>query len=183
MEVSNQWYVLFTKKGCEKKVSDALTKRKIESYCPFNRVIHTRWGDQRKSIGAPLFACYVFVRISDYHKISIDRTSGLINFVYWLKKPVVVPDQEIDFIKRYLNEFENVKLERVQVRENDVVRVIEDIPRELLGASVRQNDSLKILLPTLGFVMSAEVRVAQIKIMIKKAIPSSSIHQIDYALR
>lgn len=40
------------------------------------------------------------------------KTDGIMNFVYWLGKPAVIKDLEIDMIRRFLNEHTNVSLEK-----------------------------------------------------------------------
>src|SRR5206468_12120920 len=105
MDVKESWYVVYTKPRWEKKVADLLTRKGIESYCPLNKV-KKQWHDRKKIISEPLFTSYVFVHISVHSHNNVLQTSGIINFVYWLGKPAVVRDDEIDTIKSFLDHYE-----------------------------------------------------------------------------
>ncbi len=61
-----------------------------------------------------MFTSYVFVRVAETEHNLLKQTDGIINMVYWLGKPAVIRDSEIDLIKKFLNEYTNVKLERPQ---------------------------------------------------------------------
>ena len=118
-----KWYALYTRPRWEKKVADLLEKKKVEVYCPLNKV-QKQWADRRKVVLEPLFTSYVFVYVSEQEHLSIKQTDGVVNFVYWLNKPAVVRNEEIDTIKKFLSEYDHVSLEKTQVNLNDRVRVI-----------------------------------------------------------
>src|SRR5262245_7538924 len=118
-----KWFALYTRARSEKKVSEILTRKKIENYCPINKVVK-QWSDRKKIVYEPLFASYVFVRISESDITFLKRTQGVINFVYWLGKPAVIRDSEIESIKDFLSGHMNVKLERAPISINDKVQVL-----------------------------------------------------------
>src|SRR5882757_7831366 len=103
-----QWYVLYTKPRWEKKVYARLQELGRESYCPINRV-RKKWSDRMKWVEEPLFKSYVFVRIPETDQSAIRLVSGVVNFVYWLGKPAVVKESEIGIIRKFLNEYTEVK--------------------------------------------------------------------------
>jgi transcription antitermination factor NusG len=105
MENGKKWYALYTKPRWEKKVSKVLEQKGIECWCPVRKVVK-QWSDRRKMIEEPLFTSYVFVNIQDNEKTPVLMTDGILNFVYYLGKPAVIRDEEINLIKRYLDEKE-----------------------------------------------------------------------------
>ncbi len=123
MPDTRKWYAVYTKPKWEKKVSQLLTKKKIESYCPLNKVVR-QWKDRRKLIMEPLFNSYVFVHLTEQEIWSVRQTEGVLNFVYWLSKPAIIQDQEIITIQRFLNDYQNVHLEKARVNPHDTVRVM-----------------------------------------------------------
>jgi transcriptional antiterminator NusG len=163
-----KWFVVYTKSRCEKKVADLLTRKGIENYCPLNRV-QKQWSDRKKIILAPLFTSYVFVRISVSEQSTICRTDGILNFVYWLNKPAVIRNEEIDIIKQFLNDHSHVRLEKVSINKiniNDIVRVIAGPLMEQEGKVISfKSKSVKILLPSLGYLMHVEIEAANVKII------------------
>ena len=118
-----QWYALYTRPRWEKKVADLLEKKKVEVYCPLNKV-EKQWADRKKIVAEPLFTSYVFVHVTEQEHLSIRQTDGVLSFVYWLNKPAVIRNEEIDTIKKFLNEYDHVTVEKTQVNLNDRVRII-----------------------------------------------------------
>jgi transcription antitermination factor NusG len=162
---ATKWYAVYTKPRCEKKTADLLTKKGIENYCPLNRV-QKQWSDRKKIILEPLFTSYVFVQIGADEQLAVRQTYGILNFVYWLSKPAVIRNEEIDIIKRFLNEHSFVRLEKVAVNVNDIVRILTGPFMEQEGQVVSvKNKSVKIMLPSLGYWMHAEVETFNVKVI------------------
>ena len=104
-----KWYAIYTRPRWEKKVNYLLQGKGIESYCPLNKV-RRKWSDRIKTIEEPLFKSYVFVKIDEEIRTNVRMTDGVINFVYWNGKPAVIKEREIQTIRRFLDEHENVEL-------------------------------------------------------------------------
>src|SRR5574338_738083 len=157
MSENKKWFALYTRPRWEKKVAEVLTHKKIECYCPINKVVR-QWSDRKKIVHEPLFTSYVFVRVADLELTSMRQTHGVINIVYWLGKPAVIRDNEIDIIKRFLNEHINIQLEKTPVNVNDRVRILGGPLMEMEGQVLSiKNKTVKVLLPSLGYMMYAEV--------------------------
>ncbi len=99
--IAKKWFALYTKPRWEKKINTALLKKGIESWCPL-QIIEKQWSDRKKIIEEPLFRSYVFVRISAEEKNNVLNTDGVLNFVYYLSKPAVIKDEEVNNIRMYL---------------------------------------------------------------------------------
>ena len=165
IQQAKNWYVVYTKQRWEKKVAKELENKKIEHYCPLNRV-QRQWSDRKKIILEPLFTSYVFVRIDEKDFLAVRQIEGIMNFVYWLKKPAVIQDEEISVIQRFLSEFEHVQIERTAVNVNDPIRIIEGPFMELQGNVIEiRNKTVKVSLPNLGYTIVAEVKKTSIEII------------------
>lgn len=158
LTATKQWYAIYTRPKWEKKVADNLEKKKIEVYCPLNKV-KKQWADRKKIVFEPLFTSYVFVHATPDEHAKIKQTDGVINFVYWLSKPASIRQEEIDTIKKFLNEYDNVFLERSPVNLNDKVRIING-PLMMWEGNVIEvrTNTVKITLPSLGQTLVAEIR-------------------------
>ncbi len=165
MRETFNWYAVYTKPRWEKKVAELFTRKDIENYCPLNRV-HKQWSDRRKVVLEPLFTSYVFVRISPLDQLLVRQTEGVLNFVYWLSKPAIVRDEEIELIKRFLNEHDNVRVEMNKVNVNDKVRVVNG-PLMLREGSVMEvkHKTIKVSLPTLGYTLVAEIEKKNVELI------------------
>jgi transcription antitermination factor NusG len=158
-----QWYALYTRPRWEKKVADLLERKKIEVYCPLNKV-QRQWADRKKTVLEPLFSSYVFVYIFEQEHLNVKQTDGVISLVYWLNKPAVIRNEEIDTIKRFLNEYDCVSLEKTEVNLNDRVRVINGPLMMWEGNVVEiKTNTVKIALPSLGQILVAEIRKENIE--------------------
>ena len=165
--MNNPWNVLYTRSRCEKKVAALLTKRGIENYCPLNRVVK-QWSDRCKLVYEPLFSSYVFVRMNNESTYKVKQvTTDIVNFVYWLGKPAIINDIEISNIKDFLNSHSNVKLEKKDIQVSDHVRIISG-PLKDRDASITavDNNKVKMLVPSLGYMMIAETQVNNVEVII-----------------
>jgi len=165
MNENKKWHAVYTRPRCEKKVSEILTRKKVENYCPINKVVR-QWSDRKKIVHEPLFSSYVFVRVSEEEITALKDTHGIINVVYWLGKPAVIRDHEIETIQRFVCEHVNVKLEKTPIAVNDKVRILGGPLMELEGHILAiKNKSVKVVLPSLGYMMFAEVETANVEVM------------------
>ena len=102
---------MYTKPRWEKKVAALLLENGVEHYCPINKVIK-QWSDRKKVVFEPLFKGYVFVKLEEKKKWEVKKIAGILNFVYWLGKPAQIREEEIDIIRKFLNEFNDVQVEQ-----------------------------------------------------------------------
>lgn len=93
------WYVVYTKPKWEKKVAEKLNQIGIECYCPIVTKIK-QWSDRKKKIEVPLFNSYVFVKLQEADRNTVFQISGVIRYLFWLGKPAIVRDNEIEIIKK-----------------------------------------------------------------------------------
>ena len=158
VEVTKNWYIVYTRCGSEKKVATLLEKKGIEAYCPLKKV-NRHQIDRKRVLVEPLFSSYVFVKASEAEHQGIIETEGFINFVYWLSKPAIICNDEIDTIKKFLIEYDYVSIEKSEVAQNDKVRILNG-PLVLWEGNVVEvmTDTVKILLPSLGYSLVAEIR-------------------------
>lgn len=167
MITTKKWYAVYTRPKWEKKVSQILTSRKIEAYCPMNRV-QKQWSDRKKLMEEPLFTSYVFVHISLTEHLQIKQAEGVINFVHWLGSPAVIKDEEIDTIRKFLGEYKNVKLEKAEVNLNDRVLITGGLLGGKEGDVIKINNStVKVYLPSLGYRLLAEIEKTNITVLKK----------------
>jgi transcription antitermination factor NusG len=117
---TKKWLALYTRPRWEKKVHALLEEKGIESYCPLNKV-RRQWSDRVKVVEEPLFKSYVFVRVDEGERTAVRLTSGAINFIYWNGKPAHIREKEIDTIRKFLDEHEDVELIPMQLKPHQRV--------------------------------------------------------------
>lgn len=155
--MTKKWFALYTKPRWEKKVNLLLTEKGIETYCPLNKV-KRQWSDRVKTIDEPLFKSYVFVKVDDSERSKVRLTNGVINFVYWNQKPAIVKEREIETIKRFLNDHENVGLRPLELAVNQLVTFTSGTFMDLKARvlDVRKKE-VKVVIESLGCELIAVV--------------------------
>jgi len=155
--MTKKWFALYTKPRWEKKVNLLLTEKGIETYCPLNKV-KRQWSDRVKTIDEPLFKSYVFVKVDDTERTKVRLTNGVINFVYWNQKPAIVKEREIETIKRFMNDHENVGLRPLELAVNQLVTFTSGTFMDLKARvlDVRKKE-VKVVIESLGCELIAVV--------------------------
>lgn len=152
------WYVLYTRPKAEKRVADTLEKIAVEVYCPMTTDIR-QWSDRKKKITAPLFRSYVFVRLKEKDRHKVFAVPGVVRYLYWLGKPALVRDVEIETIQDWLNED---KLEDVEVQHlmpGDKIRIPAGAfkDKEAIIEKI-ESKRVRLVLVKLGCIVSARTK-------------------------
>lgn len=165
MLMGKNWYVVYTKAKCEKKVAALITLNKIEAFCPLIKA-RKQWSDRKKTIEEPLFNSYVFVYVTAKEHGLIKQITGVVNFVYWLNRPAVIKEEEILSIKNFIRDYKRVSLEKVNVSMNEVVKIIEGPFMNKEGNIVEiKHKTVKVYLPSLGYNLVAEFEKSNIQLV------------------
>jgi transcriptional antiterminator RfaH len=96
------WYVVYTKPKWEKKTASKLIEIGINAYCPLISKV-SQWSDRKKTIEVPLFNSYIFVQIDDVKRNAIFEVTGVVRYLFWLGKPAIVRDSEIESIQKWIS--------------------------------------------------------------------------------
>jgi transcription antitermination factor NusG len=147
------WFAVYTRPGCEKKVIEILTRKNIECYCPVVQSVR-KVNENKKACLEPLFSSYVYVKMKENDLYKLKSINRIINVVYWLQKPVVIKDIEIEMIRRFINEHKNIQLEKTDVKTNEIVKITKAPVIEKEGSNVSIDyDEIRLTLPSLGYAM------------------------------
>lgn len=162
---TSYWFAVYTKPRWEKKVSKSLTEKGIENYCPLNKVIR-QWSDRKKSVLEPIFKSYVFVKIADEKKWDIKQVNGIVNFVYWLGKPAHIREEEINIVKKFLNEFTNIQVENMDMNINSTVRIKQGVLMNYRGLLLELNgNTAKVKIESMGIQLTAQFDKKNIEVI------------------
>jgi len=155
--LTSHWYAIYTKPRWEKKVHSLLADKKIESYCPLNKV-RKKWSDRMKTVEEPLFKSYVFARVNEEEQTKVRMTAGVMNFVYWQGKPAIIPAREIETIRKFLNEYENVLTEPVQLREDGKVIIRQGLFMDHEAKILKiEGNRVKVIIESIGYALIASI--------------------------
>jgi transcription antitermination factor NusG len=165
MNENKNWYVVYTRPRWEKKVSARLQDAGIEHYCPLNKV-QKQWSDRKKVVHEPLFKGYVFVLVDELHKWDIKSVDGILNYVHWLGKPALVKQEEIDTIKKFLQEFSDVEVRNASLTAKDTVLVKQGVLMNYKGIVIEvKGNKAKVNIESMGLQLSAVFDVKNLQVL------------------
>jgi len=98
------------------------------------------------------------VRLDEEDKTEVRYVDGVLNFVYWNGKPAVVKDEEIVEIKKFMSEYEDVQVKRIDVKPADKVVINQGV---MMGSSgmvsrVLSNNIVEVIIDSLGLALTAK---------------------------
>lgn len=163
MANSKKWYAVYTKPRWEKKVHRLLQEKGFDSYCPLNKV-RRQWSDRSKIVEEPLFKSYVFVRVTEDEKLSVRMTNGIVNFVYWLGRPAVVKDKEIETIRLFLKDYSDIEVVALDIALNEKIRVRSGPLMNYEGEVIKmQSNYALVVIESLGYYLKARILKSDIE--------------------
>ena len=131
--IEKKWYALYTKSRHEKKVTERLVHEGFDVFCPMIKTVK-QWSDRKKKVSVPLIPSYIFIKVEEKNRTKVLSDPSILNFVYWLGKPAVIKNNEIDRLKgvisneeiqefeiRHLNIGDKINIEKGFLKENDAV--------------------------------------------------------------
>ncbi len=113
-----KWHVIYVHARHEKQIHLEMLKMGLESLLPMKKELHT-WCDRKKWVDVPLFSSYVFINMPPGEKELVYLLNGFVKFVSTNGKPCIVPQWQIDGIKKILNSYP----ELIDVLDSDYVGV------------------------------------------------------------
>lgn len=166
-----KWYVVYTKPGSEKKVSDILLRKKIENYIPLKKT-SVDWEDNKKIKETSVFKSYVFVKTTKLQLPELKKIEEVVNLVYWLGEPVVIKNAEINAIKLFLNNYTNVHIEKTGIKSDHSVTANTTNDHQEAPLITIKNKKAYIILSSLGCVMTGDVdiEVTNVRIISREGV-------------
>lgn len=165
MSQVKKWYAVYTKPRREKKVHKLFDEKGVENYCPLNKV-RKKWSDRIKVVEEPLFKSYIFVQISEEEKTKVRMTNGVVNFVYWQGKPAEVKEKEINIIKKFLNEYENVVAQPIALRSDMKIKIQQGMFMDNEATITKVlNNKVQVIIESIGYSLVAVIDKSNIAIV------------------
>lgn len=161
------WHALYVRSRCEKKVLAQLEDMGIQAYLPMISTVK-QWSDRRKKMQEPLFKSYVFVFSNDKQYIPILNVYGVVKFVCFEKEAVVVPENQILAIKKFVREYENGEEYKMhndeELKVGQMVRIINGPMKGLTGRlhTIRNKRHLIVHIDVVG--QSIPVHIPRAKV-------------------
>ena len=152
------WYALYTKPRHEKKVNQLLLEKKQEVYLPMiDRV--SQWKDRKKTVSEPLFKSYIFGNFKYKYRFDVLQTDGVVKIVNFHGEPAVVPDWQIESLKKMLQyPAAGLRLENY-IRTGELAEVIAGPLAGMKGTVLRRKGINRLVLTIDGIMQSVSVEI------------------------
>lgn len=159
-----QWHVIYTRSRAEKKVQVELSIKEIENFLPMQKRLR-QWKDRKKWVEMPLMSGYCFVNITRKEYDIVLQTNNVVGYVRFDGKAAVVPESQIDSLKKMLKQYEfEVNVTSENFAPGKKVEVIEGPMIGLKGELVKAQGKNKFI-----------IRFDQISSVVSVEIPSNQI--------
>jgi transcription antitermination factor NusG len=161
------WHALYVRSRSEKKVLSQLEDHGYKAYLPLVTQMK-QWSDRKKKVEEPLFKSYVFVFSNDKEYIPILNLYGVIKFVCFEKQAVIVPENQILAIKKFVSEYERgdefKMLNNEELKVGQMVRIINGPLKGLIGRleTIRNKRHLIVYIDVVG--QSIPVHIPRAKV-------------------
>ena len=152
------WYVVYTKPKWEKKVAEQLKNKGIACYCPLVTQVR-QWSDRKKKVEVPLFNSYVFVQLPEKERNMVFQSVGVVRYLFWLGKPAIVRNDEIETIKKWLDPAQDNDVSLHSFQVGDAIQ-LESGPFSSQKAIVQEvtNTHYVLVLESLGCVLKMKIQ-------------------------
>lgn len=151
------WYAIYTRPRHEKKVYDFLLEKKQEVFLPMITRVR-QWKDRKKKVEMPLFSSYLFVHFDYKYRFDILQTNGIVKIVNFNGVPAVIPDWQIDSLKKMLENPASLRLENF-IRPGELVEVIEGPFKGMRGAVQTLKGETRLIVTIEGIMQSVSVEI------------------------
>ncbi len=142
---SSHWYAVYVRSRYEKKVHQMLCEQEVVSFLP---LLDTwkQWSDRKKKVSDPLFRGYVFVNI-DLRKdtINVLDTEGVVKFIGIGRKPSIIGDKDIDWLRKLVREPDAVNRTVNSLPAGQKVRVLAGPFKDFEGVVVKQGRETRLV--------------------------------------
>lgn len=162
------WHALYVRSRSEKKVLAQLVDMGVEAYLPLVTVVR-QWSDRRMKVEEPLFKSYVFVRSNNKQYIPILNVYGVVRFVCFEREAVVVPENQIVAIKKFVSDYENGEEFKMQndeeLKVGQTVRIINGPMKGLTGRldTIRNKRHLIVYIDVVGQYIPVHIPRAKVE--------------------
>lgn len=153
----NQWYALYTKPRHEKKVHDLLLEKQFDVFLPLIKQTR-RWKDRKKKVDMPLFSSYIFVNFDFKNRFDVLQTRGIVKIVNFSGEPAVVPQWQIDSLKKMLEFPESLQIE-THISPGEIVEITEGPMRGMRGSVRRIKNEERLVLTIDGIMQTVSVEI------------------------
>lgn len=128
---ARHWFALYTKPRHEFKAAIQLESVSIEYYLPTLTVMK-KWSDRKKKITEPLFSGYIFICVDEKERWLAVSQKAIVRAVSFDGKPSVIPEWQIESLKKMLSESPEVFVTN-KIEVGTKVKIVDGPFKDVIG--------------------------------------------------
>ena len=138
----------------------------IESFLPVVKTLK-QWSDRKKWVEEPLFKSYIFVHILPGQYYEVLNITGVVKYISFEGKAVVVPENQILAIKQYLNNEEDNTVIFENFEVGDKIEIIKGSLMSLQGhlIQIQGKQKIKVEIESVGHSVILTIPRSYLKIL------------------
>ena len=153
--MEKKWFVVYTRPQQELKVARELSAMGITNYCPTITLLK-QYSDRKKKVTRPLLSSYVMVELEENQRNRVFSCSGIVRYLFFLGKPVVVSANQINLMQDHLNGvYNDFKVTTLSVGDS---HTITEGPFSGVTGKVVETDNTKVKLELTSLGMSITLK-------------------------
>ncbi|MDX1652607.1 MAG: UpxY family transcription antiterminator [Brumimicrobium sp.] len=147
-ETTYNWYVVYTRHNCEKKLFDLLQKANYKCFLPLYTTVR-QWSDRKKKVQVPLINSVVFVSVEEKELSRIYEFSQVKGVLKEFGKPAKVKENEIETLKILAKEWSGEAISTGNASQNiqkgDPVEVLRGPFKGISGELIELNGKHRVV--------------------------------------
>jgi len=126
-------------------------------YCPVQTTLR-QWSDRRKKVSVPVFPSYIFLHVNAQESDAVLQDSGVLNYVYWLGKPAIIRDEEIEKLMAFLTENKDNSVEVLNYKPGEIVEIAFGPFKGHRGEIDQvKGGRMSVMIESLGMIVKVEI--------------------------
>ncbi len=146
---SKNWFALYVKPRHEFKVQESFRILGLEHYLP-THVQVKQWSDRKKKVKEPLFKGYIFLYATSKERYQALAVESVINTVSFQGKPSIIPEWEIENLRRFMTISSNVIVSD-KIKIGTHVKIVDGPMKDIEGV-VYRHDSDEMIAITIDLL-------------------------------
>ena len=160
--INHNWYVVYTYPKAERKVDRKLKEIGITTFLPLH-IVNRQWSDRKKKLEVPLFPNYLFVHIAPDRQYKVLQVKGIVRFISFEGKPTIIPELEIDSIRKIIDSGLEIASECLY-EKGTMVKITNELFSGATGLVLRKGGKRRLI-----------IRVTALKQSISVSLPADCV--------
>lgn len=143
------WYVIYTRNNCEKKLVESLIKAGITAESPMYTTVK-QWSDRKKKCTIPLLNSIIFVQTTERALNDLYHFKHVKGILKNMGKPAIVKENEMETLRCIAREWSGENITKIDLNQNlklgDMVIVIRGPFKGLTGELIELKNKHKVLI-------------------------------------